>query len=183
MSRIHFWANNTLFCLFKWMGALMPKNSRNSPFPLRHVDPHLIHQCLGSHHSPHQTTARRYLHFCTAMQQRPHWLQWDALNSPPKLPLPLHWSPPSPPPSNTLILWPTPLTIPNGILIQSAVLPQYTFRTYSQTDSKTDKQTDRWSRRQARTMSAPLAMLIESDALITAACDGQTDIWRQLIPH
>jgi len=37
-------------------------------------------------------------------------------------------------PSNTPIPW--PLTIPNGIRIQSAVLPQYTIRT------------DRWARRQ-----------------------------------
>ena len=44
--------------------------------------------------------------------------------------------------------------------IQSAVLPQYTLRT--------DRPTDRWSRRMFRTMSAPLAMLIESDALIIA---------------
>jgi len=28
--------------------------------------------------------------------------------------------------------WPTPLTIPNSMQIQSAVLPQYTFRTVTQ---------------------------------------------------
>jgi len=33
-------------------------------------------------------------------------------------------------PSNTTIPRPTPLTIPNGIRIQSAMLPQYTFRTH-----------------------------------------------------
>jgi len=37
-------------------------------------------------------------------------------------------------PSNTPIFRPTPLTTPNGIRIQSAVLPQYTFRTHTQTD-------------------------------------------------
>ena len=37
-------------------------------------------------------------------------------------------------PSNTPIPRPTPFTIPNGIRIQSAVLPQYTFRTDRQTD-------------------------------------------------
>ena len=57
-SRIHFWANNTSFHPFKWMVTQMPKNARNSPFPLRHVDPNLIHQCLGPSRSPHQTTAR-----------------------------------------------------------------------------------------------------------------------------
>ena len=47
----------------------------------------------------------------------PQWLQWDAPNSPPKLPLPLRRSPS---PSNTPIPRPNPLTIPNGIRIQSA---------------------------------------------------------------
>ena len=38
-------------------------------------------------------------------------------------------------PSNTPIPWPTPLTTPNGMWIQSDILPQYTF----QTDRHTDK--------------------------------------------
>jgi len=41
-------------------------------------------------------------------------------------------------PSNTPIPQPTPLTNPNSIQIQSAVLPQYTFRTDRQTDWPTD---------------------------------------------
>jgi len=68
----------------------------------------------------------------------------------------------SPPPSNTPILRPTPLIIPNGIRIQSAILPQYTFQTDRQTDRPTDRptdrhthtQTDRWARRQVYTISA-----------------------------
>jgi len=36
------------------------------------------------------------------------------------------------------------------------------------TDRQTDRPTDRWSRRMFRNMNAPLAMLIDSDALITA---------------
>jgi len=40
--------------------------------------------------------------------------------------------------SNTPILRPIPLTIPNGIRIHSAVLPQYTFRTDRPTDRHTD---------------------------------------------
>ena len=40
----------------------IPKNAgnhaRNSPFPFRHVDFHLTHECLGPPHSPRQTTAR-----------------------------------------------------------------------------------------------------------------------------
>ena len=51
---------------------------------------------------------------------------WNAPNSRTKLPLSLRRSPP---PSNTPIPRPTPFTTPNGIQIQSAVLPQYTFRT------------------------------------------------------
>jgi len=94
----------------------------------------------------------------TSMQQSTHWLQWDAPNSPPKLPFPLRRSPPS---SNTPIPRPTPLTTPNGIWIHSAVLPQYTFRTHIQTDT----QTERWDKRQVYANSA-YALLIVSDALI-----------------
>ena len=65
-------------------------------------------------------------------------------------------------PSNKPIPRPTPITIPNGIRIQSANLPQNTLWT----DWPKDRQTDRWSRRMFHNMSAPLAMLIESDALI-----------------
>ena len=53
----------------------------------------------------------------------------------PKLPLPIR---PSPPPSNTPIRQPITLTIPNGIQIQSAILPHYTLRTDRQTDTPTD---------------------------------------------
>jgi len=55
--------------------------------------------------------------------------------------------------SNTPIPRPTPLTTPNGIRINSAVLPQYTF----QTDRQTNRQTD------GLTLGENL---IESDALI-----------------
>jgi len=48
----------TSFCSFKQMGVQTPKNSRSSPFLLRHVDPHLIHQCLGPLHSPCPMTAQ-----------------------------------------------------------------------------------------------------------------------------
>jgi len=39
-------------------GGANAEKSQKQPFPLRHVDPHLIHQCLGPPHSPPQTTAR-----------------------------------------------------------------------------------------------------------------------------
>jgi len=48
----------------------------------------------------------------------------------------------SPPPSNTPISRPTPLTTPNGIQVQSAVLPQYTIWTNRQTVRQTDWRTD-----------------------------------------
>jgi len=59
--------------------------------------------------------------------------------TPKKLPLPFrHYHP-----SNTPIPRPIPITISNGIRIQSAVLPQYTFRTHTVTDWPTDRPTDR----------------------------------------
>jgi len=96
------------------MHTQMPKNARNharnSPFPLRHVDFHLTHECLGPAHSPCQTTVQ-------SLYALPHN---DTTNSPlvtmgrhkfsPKLPLPLRRSPPK---SNTPIPSPTPLTTPN----------------------------------------------------------------------
>jgi len=96
-------------------GAQMPKNTRNdarnSPFPCSTWT--LIHQCLGWAHPTHRPKRQldRCTHFRTTTQQSPHWLQWDAPNSPPKLPIPLRRSPLK---SNTLIPRPTPLTIPNG---------------------------------------------------------------------
>jgi len=49
MSQIHFCAKNTSFCPFKPMGVQTPKNPPypNSRFLLGHVNPHLIHECLG----------------------------------------------------------------------------------------------------------------------------------------
>jgi len=55
-----------------------------------------------------------------------------------------------------------PLTTPNGIQIQSAVLPQYTLRTDWLTDWPTDKQTNTWHWQQICTKSC--LHLIVSDA-------------------
>jgi len=98
-------------------------HARNSPFPLRHVDFHLTHECLGSPHSPCQTTAR-------SLYSLPHN---DATKFPlvtmgrrkftPKLPLPLRRSPLK---SNTPLPSPTRLTTPNGIAIHPCVWPQFT---------------------------------------------------------
>jgi len=43
-------------------------------------------------------------------------------------------------PYNTRIPWTTPLTIPNGIQIQSAVFPQFTNRTDRPTDRQINRQ-------------------------------------------
>jgi len=57
-----------------------------------------------------------------AVTSVPHWLQWDAQNSTLKLPLPSTITTPS----NTAILRPIPLTIPNGVDgtdLESALCP------------------------------------------------------------
>jgi len=119
-SRMHF---SVSLGLLKPMHAEMPKNAtnhaRNRPFPLRYVDFHLTHQCMGPPHSPRQTTARSLY----ALPHNDALVIMERRNFTPKLPLPLRRSPPK---SNTPIASPTPLTTPNGIGIQSAVLPQYT---------------------------------------------------------
>jgi len=84
-----------------------------------------------THHPKRQLD--RFTHFGTTTQQFPHWLQWDALSTSPKLPLPIQWLPS---PSNTPIPRPTPLTNPNGIKTHSSFLPQYTFRTDRQTNQQ-----------------------------------------------
>ena len=73
------------------------------------------------------------IHFCSIMC---HWLQKDVPNSTSKQPL-LLWQ--LPPLSNTPIPWPILLTFPNGIQIQSAVMPQYTLRTHRPTDGTGDR--------------------------------------------
>ena len=105
----------------KPMGAKTPQNC---PISLQHVDPHLKHQCLGWPYSPSQMTAQLVHTLLHNYTTKSPWLQWNITNSPPKLPLPLQWSPTI---FNTTIPWPTPLTIPNGIRIHSAILPPYTF--------------------------------------------------------
>jgi len=62
-------------------------------------------------------------------------------------------------PPNTPIPRPTPLTTPNDIQIQSAIC-------HNMLCGQTDRPTDRWFRRMIPNMSAPLDVLMESDALI-----------------
>jgi len=94
-----------------------------------------------------QSNLRRARRSCRTIQRSPIGYSGMPQISPPKLPLTFgdHH------PSNTPIIRLTPLTIPNGIRIHSAVLPQYTFR---QTHRCTHTQTVRWARRQVKKMSA-----------------------------
>jgi len=118
---------------FKLMGCQTPK----LPLPFTARRPPSNTQMPGptTHHPKWQLA--RFMHFRTTVRQSPHRLQWDAPNSLPKLLLPLRRQPP---PSNTPVPWPIPLTIANGIRIRSAVLPQYTSR---QTDWETNRRTDK----------------------------------------
>ena len=86
---------------------------------------------LGRAGSPPLTAQNNYA------RRFPKVTMWRSTFTP-KLPLSLRRYPP---PSNTPIPWPTSLTIPNGIQVQSAVLPQYIL----QTDSHTYRPTDRWA--------------------------------------
>ena len=101
------------------MGAKTPGNC---PFPLQHVNHHLIHQCLGQFHLPPQMTARSvHSHLCNKV---PICYNGTTQIHPQNFPFPLMITTPSNTPIPRLI----PLTVPNGIWIQSAILPKYTFR-------------------------------------------------------
>jgi len=117
-------------------GSMGTKHPINRPFPLSHVDPiPYINVCAHlTHHAKRQLDL--FTHFRTT-QQSPFWLQWDASNLPQNCPFPSTMTTTS----NTPIHRQTPLTIPNGIRIHSAVLPRYTFRTERQTDRQTDRPT------------------------------------------
>jgi len=88
--------------------------------------------------TPNRGTDGSLTHFRTAISQTPHWLQWRAPYSPPKLPLPR----PIPKSNYLRNPWTHPIyTIPNRIRIRPAVLPQCTGLVW------TDRQTDRHTHR------------------------------------
>jgi len=124
-SQIHLWVKNTPF---KPMSEKPPKLL----LPLGDPGPHLIHECPSRTHSPSQMTARSVCALLTTTQRSPHWLQGTT-----QIHLKTAHSP-STIISNTPIPWPTPLNIPNGIQIQSAILPQYTFQTHTHTHRPKD---------------------------------------------
>jgi len=116
----------------------MPKS------PLRHVDPHLVHECLGLPHSPLQTLApsvHTLLHNYATLSPL---VTMGGYNGTPQIHLK---TAPFPStiitPSNSPIPRPTPVTIPNVTHIHSAVLPQYTFQTDTHTHRPTDRLGDR----------------------------------------
>ena len=71
----------------------------------------------------------------TRPPKSPHWLQWRAPNSPPKVPLSVDRSPN---PTTCLIPGPFRPMMPNGIRIRSAVFPQCTGQTDRPTHVRTD---------------------------------------------
>jgi len=120
----------------------MPKIPQNSPFPLRHVDPHLIHQCLGPPHSPYQTTARLLYALPHNYATKAPLVTMGRPTFTPKLPLAFQRSPP---PSNTPISQPTPTHHP-----EQHPDPISHFATIHFADRPTDRQTDRQTSHMAR---------------------------------
>jgi len=122
---------------------------KNYPFPLSHVDPHSVHQCLGPSHSPRQTTAR-------LVHSLPH-------NYIIKTKIGYNWMPHIHPLNS-----PFPFDDNHPDLIhQSLDWPHSPSQTVSRsaqpfchntlcglTDRQTYRPTDRWSRRMFRIMSA-----------------------------
>jgi len=106
------------------------------------------------HHPTQQLN--RFTHFGTTKQQSPHWLQKDAQNSSPKLPLPLRQLSL---PSNTPIPWPTPHHPKQHLDPIISILTRHT-HTDRQTDQPTDGIGDR-----SIPLALTLAILIESDTL------------------
>ena len=119
------------------------------------MDAHLIHECLSQLHSPFQMTAwsvhavlHNYATKSTLVTMgRPTFTSKTA---------------PSPSMITTSSNTHIPTHHPNSIWIQSAILPQYTFRTIRPMDT----QTNRWDRQQVYTNSAYILLTV-SDVLIT----------------
>ena len=108
-----------------------------------------------THHAKQQLDW--FMHLCTTTQQSPHRLQWGTPNSPKNWLFPFNDDHP--------YLRHPSLDQPHSPS-QTAFGSKQPFfhNTFCR---QTDRPTDRWSRQMFRNMSAPLAMLIDSDALIT----------------
>jgi len=103
-------------------------------------DPHLIHPSLNRLHRTNHSKRQldRFTHFTQLHVRNKFPIGYHGM---PNLPLNRPFPIDDFAPSNMPILQQTQLITPNGIQIQSAILPQYTFWT-------TDRLTDRWARRQ-----------------------------------
>jgi len=104
-----------------------------------------------THHPKPQL--QRFTHCRTATPQTPHWLQWGAPYSPPKIPTPVNQSQN---PSIYLIPGPIRPTFQNLSHIQSAVC-------HNALDRQTDRQTNRWLEKMLDDYR-PLLLHIESAA-------------------
>ena len=127
------------------------KKPKTAPFPWGKWTPHLVHQYLDPTHWPLQMTARsvyalRYNYARKSILVRMGCPKFTPKTAPSLQRLL--------PPYNTSISQPTSLTIPNSIQIQSAILPQYTFRTNRHIEVRpTHTQTNRWARWQISKIS------------------------------
>jgi len=135
-SRIHFSTNNTSFCPFKRMGAQLPKNPRNSPFPSGTWTPSNTSMPGPTPITPKMTARSLYA--------LPHNYATNAslvtIGRPKFNPKTAPSLRRSPPPSNTPIPWPThPKRHPDPISRFA--------RIHFAADRQTDRDTDRWSRR------------------------------------
>jgi len=71
------------------IGPMKGNDPKIHLFRLRHMDRHLIHECLGDPNNSAKQQLDQFTHFRTTMEQRPNWLHRDAPNSSQKLPLSL----------------------------------------------------------------------------------------------
>jgi len=120
-------------------GGANAKTSQKQHLPLQARGPHLIHQCLPPLTTPNDILIRS----CTSTQLCNKGPIAIGYNGTPQ------FTPKTAPststitiPSNTPFTRWTPLTTPNSIRIQSAILPQYTLWTDRQRDRQTDRETD-----------------------------------------
>ena len=151
----------------QWCILQMRKNARNharnSPFPLRHVDFNLTHECLGPPHSSGQTTAR-------LLYALPH-------NDTTKSPLVI---------MGRCKFTPQNCPFPFDNHHQNLIHPYQAWpHSPPQTASGSNHpcchcshvRTDRWATWMFSNISTPLAMLIESNVLITEQNSRSSPGW------
>jgi len=137
------------------MGGKTPQNALKPPFPLQHVNPHLIHQCLGQ---PSNTPNDSSIGTCTSHNYatKSPLVTRDAPNSTPNLPLPLRRSPPH-------LMYPCLDQPHSPSQMASGSMQPFCHSTLSRL-TDTDRPTDGLGYRSVRILHM-LAILTESDAL------------------